>query len=87
MKENVVQRVSAPIIKKPIRKTRAGKRTFVPPAFSIVSTSIALRKSTRNIVYSEKRVNVPALVPLFIHQHAFPMVLTCFFFFFFFCAS
>uniref|UniRef100_A0A2N9EUF0 Aminotransferase-like plant mobile domain-containing protein n=1 Tax=Fagus sylvatica TaxID=28930 RepID=A0A2N9EUF0_FAGSY len=55
MKESVVQRVSAPIIKKPIRKTRAGKRTFVPPAFSIVSTSIALRKSTRNIVYSEKR--------------------------------
>ena len=71
MKESVVQGVSTPIIKKPIRKTRAEKRTFVPPTFPIVSTSIAARvamcKSTRNILYSEKRVSVPALVLLFIH--------------------
>ncbi len=80
VKESVIQGVSAAIIKKPIRKTRAGKRTFVPPAFPIMSTSIAARvaarKSTRNIVYYEKRVSVPTIVPLFIHQHAFPMVLT-----------
>ena len=71
MKESAAQGVSAPVSKKPIKKTRAGKRTFVPPAFPSVSTSIAARvathKSTRNIVYSEKRVSVSAFVLLFIH--------------------
>jgi peroxiredoxin len=67
MKESAVQGVSAPMTKKPIKKTRAGKRTFVPPAFPSIPTSIgariAARKSTKNIVYSEKRVSVSALIP------------------------
>uniref|UniRef100_A0A2N9ED66 Aminotransferase-like plant mobile domain-containing protein n=1 Tax=Fagus sylvatica TaxID=28930 RepID=A0A2N9ED66_FAGSY len=52
-------RASAPVIKKPVRKTRAGKRTFIPPAFpsapSSIAARIAARKSTRSVVYSEKR--------------------------------
>ena len=54
MKESAVQGVSAPMTKKPIRKTRVRKRTFVPPAFPSIPTSIGARiatcKSTRNIV-------------------------------------
>uniref|UniRef100_A0A2N9EY06 Aminotransferase-like plant mobile domain-containing protein n=1 Tax=Fagus sylvatica TaxID=28930 RepID=A0A2N9EY06_FAGSY len=57
--ESAVQGVSAPVSKKLIRKTRAGKRTFVPPAFPNVPTSIAARvaarKSIRSVVYSERR--------------------------------
>ena len=71
MEENVAQGVSAPVSKRPIRKTRAGKKTFVPPTFPSIPTSIGARiiarKSTRSIVYSEKRVSVFTFVPLFIH--------------------
>ena len=71
MEKSAAQRVSAPVSKRLIRKTRAGKKTFVPPAFSSMPTSIgariAARKSTRNIVYYEKGVSVSAFVPLFIH--------------------
>uniref|UniRef100_A0A2N9EL25 Aminotransferase-like plant mobile domain-containing protein n=1 Tax=Fagus sylvatica TaxID=28930 RepID=A0A2N9EL25_FAGSY len=59
VEKSAAQGVSAPVSKKPIRKTRAGKRTFVPPAFPNVPTSIAARvaarKSTRGIVYFERR--------------------------------
>ena len=60
--ESTAQGVSAPASKKPVRKTRVGKRTFVPLAFPSAPTSIAARvaacKSTRGIVYSEKRVSI-----------------------------
>jgi hypothetical protein len=69
--ESVAQRVSTPASKKPVRKTRAGKRTFVLPAFPSALTSIAARvterKSTRGIVYSEKRVSVFILASLFVN--------------------
>uniref|UniRef100_A0A2N9FAE9 Aminotransferase-like plant mobile domain-containing protein n=1 Tax=Fagus sylvatica TaxID=28930 RepID=A0A2N9FAE9_FAGSY len=57
--ETVAQEVSAPVSKKPVRKTRAGKKTFVPPAFpsapASIAARVAVRKSGRGIVYSEKR--------------------------------
>uniref|UniRef100_A0A2N9I6E6 Aminotransferase-like plant mobile domain-containing protein n=1 Tax=Fagus sylvatica TaxID=28930 RepID=A0A2N9I6E6_FAGSY len=58
--EAAAQGVSAPVSKKPVRKTRAGKKTFVPPAFPSAPASIAARvaarkSSGRGIVYSEKR--------------------------------
>jgi hypothetical protein len=60
--ETVAQEVSAPVSKKPVRKTRAGKKTFVPPAFpsapASIAARVAVRKSGRGIVYSEKRVSV-----------------------------
>ena len=56
--EDVPQGVSAPVSKKPMKKTRAGKRTFVPPAFPSTPSSIAARKSSRGVVYSEKRVSI-----------------------------
>ena len=69
--KSTIQRVSAPISKKSVRKTRARKRTFVPPAFPSVPSSIAARvaarKSTRSVVYSEKRVSVFILASLFIN--------------------
>ncbi len=39
--ESSAQGVFTPVSKKPVRKTRAGKRTFVPPAFPSVPSSIA----------------------------------------------
>ena len=33
--EDIPQGVSAPISKRPVKKTRAGKRTFVPPHFQV----------------------------------------------------
>ena len=70
-RESAVQGVSALASKKPVRKTRAGKRTFVPPAFPSAPSSIAARvaahKSSRSIVYSEKRVSVFILASLFIN--------------------
>ena len=69
--ESAVQGVFAPVSKKLIRKTRAGKRTFIPPAFPSAPTSIvtrvAARKSTRGIVYSEKRVSVFIFASLFVN--------------------
>ena len=41
--EDIAQGVSAPVSKKPARKTRAGKRTFIPPAFPSAPSSIAAR--------------------------------------------
>ena len=70
MEESTAQGVSAPTSKELIRKTRARKRTFVLPAFPSVRTSIVAcvvaRKSTRAIVYSERRVSVFILAFLFI---------------------
>ena len=67
--EDIAQGVSAPVSKKPARKTRAGKRTFIPPAFPSAPSSIAARvvacKSSRGVVYSEKRVSVFILASLF----------------------
>uniref|UniRef100_A0A2N9GIR2 Aminotransferase-like plant mobile domain-containing protein n=1 Tax=Fagus sylvatica TaxID=28930 RepID=A0A2N9GIR2_FAGSY len=44
---------------KGMKKTRAGKKTFVPPAFpgapSSIAARVAARKSSRGVVYSEKR--------------------------------
>ena len=45
--EDIPQGVSAPVSKKPVRKTRAGKRTFVPPAFPSAPLSIAARVTAR----------------------------------------
>ncbi len=71
VEKSAAQGVFAPMSKKPMRKTRAGKRTFVPPAFPSVPTSIAARvaarKSTHGIVYSKKRVNVFILTSLFVN--------------------
>uniref|UniRef100_A0A2N9F510 Aminotransferase-like plant mobile domain-containing protein n=1 Tax=Fagus sylvatica TaxID=28930 RepID=A0A2N9F510_FAGSY len=57
--ETAAEGVSAPVSKKPVRKTRAGKKTFVPPAFpstpASIAARVAARKSGRGIVYSEKR--------------------------------
>uniref|UniRef100_A0A2N9GWQ1 Aminotransferase-like plant mobile domain-containing protein n=1 Tax=Fagus sylvatica TaxID=28930 RepID=A0A2N9GWQ1_FAGSY len=57
--ETAAEGVSAPMSKGPIRKTRAGKKTFVPPAFpstpASIAARVAARKSGRGIVYSEKR--------------------------------
>ena len=41
--ESVAQGVSAPVSKKSVRKTRVGKRTFVPLAFPSVPSSITAR--------------------------------------------
>jgi hypothetical protein len=71
VEKSAAQGISAPVSKKPVRKTRVGKRTFVPLAFLSVPTSIAARvaarKSTRGIVYSEKRVCVFILASLFVN--------------------
>ncbi len=68
--KSAVQGVSALVSKKPIRKTIARKRTFVPPAFPNVPTSIAARitarKSTRGVVYFERRVSVFILASSFV---------------------
>jgi hypothetical protein len=60
-REDVPQGVSAPISKRTVKKTRAGKKTFVPPAFpgapSSIAARVAARKSSRGVVYSEKRVS------------------------------
>uniref|UniRef100_A0A2N9GG51 Aminotransferase-like plant mobile domain-containing protein n=1 Tax=Fagus sylvatica TaxID=28930 RepID=A0A2N9GG51_FAGSY len=57
--KDVPQGVSAPVSKKPMRKTRAGKRTFVPPTFPSVPSSVATRvaacKSSRGVAYSKRR--------------------------------
>ena len=69
--ESATQGVFAPVSKKPIRKTRVGKRTFVSPAFPNVSTSIAAcvtaRKSTQSVVYSERRVSIVIIASLFVN--------------------
>ena len=69
--ESTAQGVSAPVSKKPVRKTRAGKRTFIPPAFlsapSSIAARVATRKSTRSVIYSEKRVSVFILASLFVN--------------------
>ena len=69
--ESAAQGVSAPASKKPIRKTRAGKRTFVPAAFPSIPTSIAARvatrKSTQSVVYSERRVSIFIIASLFVN--------------------
>ena len=70
-RESTAQGVSAPASKKPVRKTRAGKRTFVLPAFpsapSSIATRVAARKSTQDVVYSEKRVSAFILASLFVN--------------------
>uniref|UniRef100_A0A2N9FRU8 Aminotransferase-like plant mobile domain-containing protein n=1 Tax=Fagus sylvatica TaxID=28930 RepID=A0A2N9FRU8_FAGSY len=69
-REDVPQGVSAPISKKPVKKTRARKKTFVPPAFPSAPSSMAARvaacKSSRGVVYSEKRqrANTSSRVPI-----------------------
>jgi hypothetical protein len=69
--ESTAQEVSASASKKPVRKTRVGKRTFIPPAFPSALTSIAAhvaaRKSTRGIVYSEKLVSIFIFASLFVN--------------------
>ena len=69
--EDIPEGVSAPVSRKPVRKTRAGKKTFVPPAFPSAPSSIAARvtarKSSRGVVYSEKRVSVLILASLFVN--------------------
>ena len=69
--EDVAQGVSAPTSKKPMKKTRARKKTFVPPAFpsapSSIAARVAARKSSRGVVYFEKRVSVFILASLFVN--------------------
>uniref|UniRef100_A0A2N9G9C9 Aminotransferase-like plant mobile domain-containing protein n=1 Tax=Fagus sylvatica TaxID=28930 RepID=A0A2N9G9C9_FAGSY len=66
--ESTAQGVSTPASKKPMRKTRARKRTFVPPAFPSAPTSIAAciaaRKSTHGI--SKQRADTLSRVPIVI---------------------
>jgi hypothetical protein len=70
--EDIAQEVSAPVSKKPVRKTRAGKKTFVSPAFprapSSIAARIAARKSSQGVVYSEGRVSVFTLISFFFCQ-------------------
>ncbi len=77
VEESAAQGVSASVSKRPVRKTRAGKRTFATPASSSVPASIAVRKLTRGIVYSERRISVSTFALLFINWYVFPMTLTC----------
>jgi hypothetical protein len=69
--EDILEGVSAPMSRKPVRKTRAGKRTFVPPTFpsapSSIAARIAARKSSRGVIYSEKRVSVFMLASLIVN--------------------
>ena len=69
--ESTAQGVSALTSKKPVRKTRVGKRTFIPPAFpsalSFITALVVACKSTRSVVYSEKRVSVFILGSLFVN--------------------
>ena len=58
VEESVAQGVSTPVSKRPVRKTRAGRKTSTALAFLSLSVSVTARKSTRGIVYSERRVSL-----------------------------
>jgi hypothetical protein len=67
IEESASQGVFAPVSKRPIRKTRAGRKTSTAPPFLSLPASAAVRKSARDIVYSERRVSVSMFVLLFIN--------------------
>uniref|UniRef100_A0A2N9G8W5 Aminotransferase-like plant mobile domain-containing protein n=1 Tax=Fagus sylvatica TaxID=28930 RepID=A0A2N9G8W5_FAGSY len=59
--ETAAEEVSAPVSKKPVRKTRAGKKTFVPSSLS-KCTSFHCR--TRCCTQSKQRADTAARVPV-----------------------
>uniref|UniRef100_A0A2N9G1S4 Aminotransferase-like plant mobile domain-containing protein n=1 Tax=Fagus sylvatica TaxID=28930 RepID=A0A2N9G1S4_FAGSY len=62
--ESADQGVSAPVSKKPVRKTRAGKKTFVPPVFPSAPTSIAHASLRVNQLVSKQRADMVARIPI-----------------------
>jgi hypothetical protein len=80
MEESAAQGGSTPVSKRPVRKTRAGRKTSIAPTSSSLPTSAIERKSTQGIVYSERRVSVSTFALLLINRYAFPMILTWFLF-------
>jgi hypothetical protein len=67
VEESVAQGVSAPVSNRLIRKTRARRKTSTIPPPSSLPASAIVRKSTRDIVYSERRVSVFTFALLFIN--------------------
>ena len=67
VEESTAQGVSPPMIKRPVRKIRAGKRTFAASASSSAPIPIAVLKSTRNIVYFKRRVSVSTTALLLVN--------------------
>uniref|UniRef100_A0A2N9I2V0 Aminotransferase-like plant mobile domain-containing protein n=1 Tax=Fagus sylvatica TaxID=28930 RepID=A0A2N9I2V0_FAGSY len=61
LKKTLLEGVSAPVSKKPVRKTRAGKRTFVPPTFPNAPSSIAARVVRAQ---SKQRADAAARIPI-----------------------
>uniref|UniRef100_A0A2N9GE40 Aminotransferase-like plant mobile domain-containing protein n=1 Tax=Fagus sylvatica TaxID=28930 RepID=A0A2N9GE40_FAGSY len=59
--EDVPQGVSAPISKRTVKKTRAGKKTFVPPAFPGAPSSYCC---TRRRAQSKQRADTSSRVPI-----------------------
>uniref|UniRef100_A0A2N9ETN5 Aminotransferase-like plant mobile domain-containing protein n=1 Tax=Fagus sylvatica TaxID=28930 RepID=A0A2N9ETN5_FAGSY len=64
IEESAAQGVSAPVSKRPVRKTRAGKRTFATPASSSVPASIASKQRTDTLNY------VPLMIPIVHHPRS-----------------
>ena len=67
VEEIASQGVSTPVSKRPIRKTKAGRKTSTAPPSSSLPTSATARKSARDIAYFERRVSVSIFVLLFIN--------------------
>ena len=67
VEESASQGVFSPVSKRPVRKTRARRKTSTAPPFSSLPASAVVRKSARDIVYSERKVSVSTFVLLFIN--------------------
>ena len=67
MEESAAQGVSAPVSKRPVRKTRVGRKIYTALTSSSLPASATARKSTQGIVYSERRVSVSRFALLFIN--------------------
>ena len=67
IEESAAQKVSAPVSKRPVRKTRAGRKTYATPPSSSLQASAVACKSARDIVCSERRVTVSPISLLFVN--------------------
>ena len=67
VEESAAQGVSAPVSKRPVRKTRVGRKIYTALTSSSLPASATARKSTQGIVYSERRVSVSRFALLFIN--------------------
>ena len=67
IEKNAAQKVSAPMSKRPVRKTRAGRKTYATPPSSSLQASAVACKSARDIVCSERRVTVSPISLLFVN--------------------